>query len=102
MVTAVASNGKDMTTQEQEQYCENCGAANPVTARFWQFCATLLPFKYTTDSLPDQTLLARRYPLLRRIGQCGMGAVYQGADKRITYRPRAIKAMSSTGLTSAN
>jgi serine/threonine protein kinase/regulator of sirC expression with transglutaminase-like and TPR domain len=102
MVTAVASNGKDMTTQEQEQYCENCGAANPVTARFCQFCATLLPFKYTTDSLPDQTLLAGRYQLLSRIGQGGMGAVYKAADTRFNNRPVAIKEMSSTGLSPAS
>src|SRR5258708_17719269 len=102
MVTALASNGKDMTTQEQEQYCENCGAANPVTARFCQFCATLLPFKYTTGSLPDQTLLAGRYQLLSRIGQGGMGAVYKAADTRFNNRPVAIKEMSSTGLSPAN
>src|SRR5579864_3561459 len=102
MVTAVASNGKDMTTQEQEQYCENCGAANPVTARFCQFCATLLPFKYTTGSLPDQTLLAGRYQLLSRIGQGGMGAVYKAADTRFNNRPVAIKEMSSTGLSPAS
>src|SRR5438132_3833824 len=101
MVTAVASNGKDMTTQEQEQYCENCGAANPVTARFCQFCATLLPFQYTTGSLPVQTLLAGRYQLLSRIGQGGMGAVYKAADTRFNNRPVAIKEMSSTGLPPA-
>ncbi|HKF38189.1 MAG TPA: tetratricopeptide repeat protein [Ktedonobacteraceae bacterium] len=98
----MASNGKDITTQEQEQYCENCGAANPVTARFCQFCATLLPFKYTTGSLPDQTLLAGRYQLLSRIGQGGMGAVYKAADTRFNNRPVAIKEMSSTGLSPAS
>ena len=88
-----------MTTQEL--YCDNCGAANPPTARFCQFCATLLPFKHSTDSLPDQTLLAGRYQLLSRIGQGGMGAVYKAADTRFNNRPVAIKEMSSTGLTPA-
>ncbi len=90
-----------MTTQEKELYCDNCGAANPPTARFCQFCATLLPFKYTTGSLPDQTLLAGRYQLLSRIGQGGMGAVYKAADTRFNNRPVAIKEMSSTGLPPA-
>ena len=88
-----------MTTQEL--YCDNCGAANPSTARFCQFCATLLPFKHSTGALPDQTLLAGRYQLLKRIGQGGMGAVYKAADTRFNNRPVAIKEMSSTGLTPA-
>ncbi|HEX9131376.1 MAG TPA: tetratricopeptide repeat protein [Ktedonobacteraceae bacterium] len=88
-----------MTTQEL--YCDNCGAANPPTARFCQFCATLLPFKHSTGSLPDQTLLAGRYQLLSRIGQGGMGAVYKAADTRFNNRPLAIKEMSSSGLPPA-
>jgi len=88
-----------MTTQEL--YCDNCGAANPPTARFCQFCATLLPFKHSTGELPDQTLLAGRYQLLKRIGQGGMGAVYKAADTHLNNRPVAIKEMSSTGLTPA-
>ena len=88
-----------MTTQEL--YCDNCGAANPATARFCQFCATLLPFKHSTGSLPEQTLLAARYQLLSRIGQGGMGAVYKAADTRFNNRSLAIKEMSSTGLPPA-
>ncbi|HWZ19932.1 MAG TPA: tetratricopeptide repeat protein [Ktedonobacteraceae bacterium] len=88
-----------MTTQEL--YCDNCGAANPPSARFCQFCATLLPFKHSTGALPDQTLLAGRYQLLKRIGQGGMGAVYKAADTHLNNRPVAIKEMSSTGLTPA-
>jgi len=85
----------------QELYCDNCGAANPPTARFCQICATLLPFKYTTGSLPEQTLLASRYQLLSRIGQGGMGAVYKASDTRFNNRPVAIKEMSSIGLPPA-
>lgn len=82
----------------QELYCDSCGAANPPSARFCQFCATLLPFKHVTGSLPEQTLLAGRYQLLSRIGQGGMGAVYKAADTRFNNRPVAIKEMSSVGL----
>src|SRR5574340_1276713 len=88
-----------MTTEEL--YCDNCGAANPSTARFCQFCATLLPFKHSTGELPDQTLLAGRYQLLKRIGQGGMGAVYKAADTRFNHRSVAIKEMSSAGLPPA-
>ena len=95
----MASNGNDITTKEI--YCDNCGAANPTTARFCQSCSMLLPFKYTTGSLPEETLLAGRYQLLSRIGQGGMGAVYKAADTRFNNRPVAIKAMSSTGLPPA-
>lgn len=95
----MASNGDDITTNEV--YCDNCGAANPTTARFCQFCSILLPFKHTTGSLPEETLLAGRYQLLSRIGQGGMGAVYKAADTRFNNRPVAIKEMSSTGLPPA-
>src|SRR5690348_17371106 len=88
-----------MTTQEL--YCDNCGAANPPTARFCQFCATLLPFKHITGSLPEQTLLGDRYQLLSRIGQGGMGAVYKATDTRLADRVVAIKEMSRAGLPAA-
>src|SRR5438270_4660245 len=90
-----------MTTQDDQQFCDNCGAANPSTAKFCQHCATLLPFTHTTGSLPEQTLLANRYQLVSRIGQGGMGAVYKAADTRFNNRPVAIKEMSSAGLPPA-
>ncbi|MBE3557599.1 MAG: tetratricopeptide repeat protein [Ktedonobacteraceae bacterium] len=83
----------------QEQFCENCGAANTPTARFCQFCAAPLPFKHTTGELPEQTLLNGRYQLETRIGQGGMGAVYKAVDIRFNNRPVAIKEMSRAGLS---
>src|SRR3989440_4850906 len=88
-----------MTTETQGQYCDNCGAENAPTARYCQYCATLLPFKYTTGTLPEQTLLKGRYQLENRIGQGGMGAVYKAIDTSFNNRPVAIKEMSRTGLT---
>lgn len=82
----------------QEQFCDNCGAANVATARFCQYCAAPLPFKYTTGSLPEQTLLSGRYQLEARVGQGGMGAVYKATDTRFNNRPIAIKEMSRAGL----
>lgn len=83
----------------QEQFCENCGAANVATARFCQYCAAPLPFKHTTGTLPEQTLLNGRYQLESRIGQGGMGAVYKAIDTRFNNRPIAIKEMSKAGLS---
>ncbi|HEV2654316.1 MAG TPA: serine/threonine-protein kinase, partial [Ktedonobacteraceae bacterium] len=84
--------------ETQEQFCDNCGAANVATARFCQYCAAPLPFKYTTGSLPEQTLLSGRYQLEARVGQGGMGAVYKATDTRFNNRPIAIKEMSRSGL----
>lgn len=83
----------------QEQFCENCGAANSITARFCQYCATPLPFKHATGDLPEQTLLNGRYQLVMRIGQGGMGAVYKATDTRFNNRTIAVKEMSRVGLT---
>ena len=88
-----------MTTEDQ--FCENCGAANPPTARFCQHCATPLPVTHITGSLPEQTLLSERYQLLSRIGQGGMGAVYKATDTRLADRIVAIKEMSKAGLPDA-
>ena len=85
----------------QEQFCENCGSANTPTAHFCQYCAAPLPFKHTTGTLPEQTLLNGRYQLETRIGQGGMGAVYKAIDTRFNNRPIAVKEMSRAGLSPA-
>ncbi|MGH2481564.1 MAG: serine/threonine protein kinase, partial [Ktedonobacteraceae bacterium] len=83
----------------QENFCNDCGAANPLSARCCQNCGALLPFSHTTGTLPEQTLLANRYQLVSRIGQGGMGAVYKATDGSFSDRPVAIKEMSSAGLS---
>jgi tetratricopeptide (TPR) repeat protein len=89
------------TTDEQQAFCDTCGAANPLTARYCQHCSALMPFRHTTGTLVGQTLLANRYQLLSCIGQGGMGAVYKAADTRFNNRPVAIKEMSTSGLPAA-
>src|SRR5690242_6895334 len=86
---------------QQEVFCDTCGAANPLTARYCQHCSALLPFRHTTGMLVGPTLLANRYQLLSCIGQGGMGAVYKAADTRFNNRPVAIKEMSTSGLPAA-
>ncbi len=88
-----------MSMTTQEQFCDNCGASNTTSARFCQNCATPLPFRHTTGSLPEQTLLNNRYKLETRIGQGGMGAVYKASDTRFNNRALAIKEMSRAGLS---
>src|SRR5258708_1406817 len=84
---------------DQEQFCDDCGAANPVTARFCLNCGAILPFAHTDRELPEPTLVANRYQLVSRIGQGGMGAVYKASDTNFNDRPVAIKEMSSAGLS---
>jgi len=49
--------------------------------------------------LPPRSLLAGRYIILRRVGQGGMGAVYQAADTRIAGKMWAVKEMSDAAIT---
>ncbi len=99
-----ANQDKDQDLKQEQDldhihFCDDCGAANPLSARFCQNCGALLPFTHTTDELPEQTLLANRYQLVSRIGQGGMGAVYKASDTSFNDRPVAIKEMSSVGLS---
>src|SRR5437660_4847099 len=83
----------------QELFCENCGAANASNAHFCQYCASPLPFKHTTGTLPEQTLLSNRYQLETLIGQGGMGDIYKAVDTRFNNRSVAVKAMSQAGFS---
>ena len=52
-----------------------------------------------TGLLPPNTLLAGRYLIQRKIGQGGMGAVYQARDVRLPGKLWAIKEMSDVAIT---
>lgn len=66
--------------------CPVCYHANRDTAQFCAACATPI-------------ILAGRFRVLRKIGQGGMGAVYQVEDLRLPGKVWAAKEMTDAGLT---
>ena len=89
-----------------ERRCPSCGRANPPDAQFCNKCSTPLagavaPTPGLTGQLAPQSLLAGRYRILRRVGQGGMGAVYEAEDARLPGKQWAIKEMSDAALTDA-
>lgn len=48
--------------------------------------------------LPQNFMLHNRYVVIRKIGQGGMGAVYEVADRRLANKPFALKEMSVSTL----
>lgn len=53
---------------------------------------------FPTGGLPQNFVLQDRYVVLRKLGQGGMGAVYEVADKRLAYKPMALKELSTSAL----
>lgn len=85
-------------------FCSRCGAQNVAGSRFCSACGNPLtgplpPAGSLTGLLPTNTLLQSRYLILRKLGQGGMGAVYQVNDTRLAGKFWAIKEMSDASLT---
>jgi serine/threonine protein kinase len=87
--------------------CPLCGSPNRPNARFCQHCGSALdqtasgastPPAHATGRLAPNTLLHHRYLILRKVGEGGMGAVYQATDTQ-NHRLCAIKEMSQDGLS---
>src|SRR5215213_7406528 len=80
--------------------CPHCHNENPAGAATCAVCkgALALAGGHQTGALPAQTLLQERYLIGRRIGQGGMGAVYEASDRRLGTATWAIKELSSAGL----
>ena len=89
---------------ESGRRCPQCGRTNPPDAQFCNKCSYSLGGATApgqTGRLAAQSLLAGRYRILRRVGQGGMGAVYQAEDLRLPGKQWAIKEMSDAALTDA-
>lgn len=82
------------------QTCPRCSAQNRNNARFCAGCGNPLPGAPVgaTGLLPPSTTLQNRYVVLRKIGQGGMGAVYQAQDSYLTGKTWAIKEMSVASI----
>lgn len=98
--------------------CPKCQTGNSSTARFCSKCGQPLavPFSQTpppitpvypspvsvpsgaTGMLPTNACVANRYIIVQKVGQGGMGAVYEAVDTRLNARC-ALKEMSSAHLT---
>lgn len=66
--------------------CYSCHQSNRDTATFCSACGAPI-------------LLAGRFLILRKIGQGGMGCVYQAQDLRLAGKTWAIKEMSDSSIT---
>src|SRR5258708_1396981 len=82
-------------------FCIECGAANPLHAKFCFACGQAI----TTDGrvasevgeigkLRTGEVLKQRYVIQSQIGQGGFGAVYKAEDTALGNRPVAVKEMS--------
>ena len=92
------------TPLAQDLICPSCGTRNVPTARFCHQCATPLtgaiaPVGLGTGLLLPKSMLASRYIIVQKIGQGGMGAVYQATDTRLGHKLVAVKEMSDAAIT---
>ena len=79
--------------------CPNCGHQQSANSPYCANCGSPMP-GMGTGQLPVNAILGQgRYIILRRVGQGGMGAVYQGADTRLGNKAVAIKEMSDTAIS---
>ena len=86
------------------QECPNCQRLNPADAQFcnkcgYSFTARAMPGLGQTGLLAPQSLLDGRYRILQKVGQGGMGAVYEAEDDHLTGKRWAIKEMSDVAIT---
>jgi len=66
-------------------------------AQFCPFCGQTFSSNLT-GGLAAQSMLDKRYRIVRLVGQGGMGAVYQAVDTRLQGRVCAVKEMSVHAL----
>ncbi len=97
--------------KDSHLYCANCGAANPLHAKFCPVCGQSVNAQSqshvgfqerSSDTYPSvprvDRLLKKRYQIVAQIGSGGYGRVYKAIDTEFANRPVAIKEMLQRGL----
>ena len=77
--------------------CSVCGHQQPATSSYCSQCGSPMA-GLGTGLLSPNSVLQGRYIIVKKVGQGGMGAVYQAVDQRIAGRLWAIKEMSMSLL----
>ena len=73
--------------------CPQCRAENRDDAQFCNRCGAALRRPLGTGPLPVNTLLQKRYRIIKMIGQGGMATIYQAEDLRFPGKVWAVKEM---------
>ena len=74
-------------------FCEKCGYQNSNSAKFCRGCGGEVIATASDGTLSTGVVLDNRYEIKRLIKSGGMGAVYEGIDRRFENRPCAVKEM---------
>lgn len=91
-------------------YCSECGSQNVPGAKFCVTCGHVMHVPVAemspaainspgTGLLPQDSLLNKRYRIIKLVGTGGMGAVYKAEDTRFGDRPVAVKEMRQSSLS---
>ena len=78
--------------------CAVCGTAQAALYSYCLQCGSVMP-GLGTGLLQTGLILQGRYQIVRKLGQGGMGAVYEVVDQRLGGKRMALKEMSDIAIT---